>query len=300
MKNWLASSLLLFFGVLQGIEYRPWYPDALQLQGELNYRFQSYHSVDAPSSKRGESYSHYQKKKNHYSSDDHFVDSSLMIAFEPFSLQIESEFADTRKRNFDWDHVSLAGRYLWLNDNVGDPVSLSTGVSLRRAWREAVNDISSFHHGRNEAFFHVALGKQKIEGDTWLSRWWGVLGIGTADRWTPWIAANAAYEWNECDSHRLRLYVNSLWGVGNKKLRVHDFGGYGPIAHRSIDIGLRYSYEFDYLGLISIDYARRVYAHNFPDDVNTLTVSYIYPFGPEGIYYILKAYSLMTGKMNPW
>lgn len=280
----LLGLMLFFPSVVQAVDLKPWFTRAYQLQGLIDYRFQSYHSVDAPS------------KSSHYSSNDHFVDGSLMFVYEPFSLQLETEFADTKKRNFDWDHVSFTGRYLWLDDNIGDPVSLTTGLTVSRAWREAVNDISSFHHGRNEAFLHVAIGKQNIEGSTWLSRWWGVLGIGTADRWTPWIVANAAYEWNSCDTHRLRLYVNSLWGCGGRKLKAQDFGGYGPINHRSIDIGVRYSYEFDYYGMLSIDYARRVYAHNFPDNANILTLCYIYPFGPEGTYYILKAF----GKKTPF
>ena len=187
-----------------------------------------------------------------------------------------------------------------MDDDIGDPFSLTMGLSLNRAWREAVNDISSFHHGRNEAFLHMAIGKQDIQGSTWLSRWWGVVGIGTADRWTPWIVANAAYEWNQYDPHRLRLYVNSLWGCGTRKLDVCDFGGYGPLDHRSIDIGLYYSYELDYYGMLSIDYAHRVYARNFPDNANIVTLSYIYPFGPEADYYLLKIRSVFTDKVSPF
>lgn len=280
---------LIFFSIpLFAIDLKPWYPDPLILEGLLDYRFQWYHSVDAPS------------KHGHYSSNDHFVDGSLMFVYDPFSYQLEAEWADTKKRNFDWDHICFTGRYLWLDDNIGDPISLSTGLTLSRAWREAVNDISSFHHGKNELFLHMAFGKQKIEGSAWLSRWWGVFGIGTADRWTPWIVANAAYEWNQCEPHRFRLYINSLWGCGSRKLKVHDFGGYGPINHRSIDIGLRYSYQLDYYGLLSLDYAHRVYAHNFPDNANIATLCYIYPFGPEGTAYVLKAYSIITGNKSPF
>lgn len=279
--------MLFFPTCIQGIDLKPWYSRDLQVQGTLDYRFQSYHSVDAP-------------KKNHYSSNDHFVEGSLMAIYAPFSLQLETEFADTKKRNFDWDHISLCGRYLWLDDDIGDPFSLTTGLTLGRAWREAVNDISSFHHGRNELFLHVALGKQNIKGATWLTRWWGIFGIGTADRWTPWIAANVNYEWNQCPPHRLRLYINSLWGCGRHQLKVKEFGGYGKIDHRSIDIGVRYSYEFDYYGLVSLDYAHRVYAHNFPDNANIWTFCYIYPFGPEGDYLLLKARSWFSETKSPF
>lgn len=288
MIRLLTTTLLFLSGFSFAIDLKPWYARSLQLYGSLDYRFQSYASVDAPSS---------QKK---YSSDDHFLDANLSIVFDPYSIQVESVWADTRKRNFDWDHLAISGRYLWLDDDIGDPFSFNTGITLSRAWKEAVNDISSFHHGQNEAFFHASLGKQEIVGSSWLTRWWTVLGIGIADRWTPWIVANASYEWNQYDPHRLRLYINSLWGCGTKKLDVCDFGGYGPIDHRSIDVGFRYSYEFDYWGFVFIDYARRMYAHNYPDNTNLLTISYIYPFGPEGDYYILKAYHLLTGKKTPF
>lgn len=288
IQQLLLIFLLFFPVILHGIELKPWYFPNYQLQGKIDYRFQSYQSVDAP------------HKKGHYSSNDHFVDGSFIFVKDFFSYQLMAEGADTKKRNFDWDHIGLTARYQWLDDNIGDSLSLTTGLTLKRAWREAVNDISSFHHGRNEAFLHVAFGKQNIKGSQWLSRWWGVLGIGTADRWTPWIVANATYEWNFCERHRLSLYVDSLWGCGRRKLHVNDFGGYGPIDHRSIDIGLSYCYELDYYGLISIDFAHRVYAHNYPDNANLLTISYTYPFGPEATYYILKAYSLVTNKKNPF
>ena len=292
MKNWffkpssihLLMVLSVFFVIpalwLQGTDLKPWYPSSLQVNGEVDYRFQYYPCVDAP---------HCQP---HYSSTDHFLEGSLLFVFDPLSVQMEGEWADTKKRSFDWDHVSLTARYLWLDDNLGDSVSLTTGVTLSRAWREAVNDISSFHHGRNELFLHAALGKQSLQEAFWKTGWWGVIGIGTADRWTPWIVANANYEWNSLSAHRLNLYVNSLWGCGSKKINICRFGGYGPVDHRSIDIGLKYTYVFDYCGYLSFEYARRVYAHNFPDQANQFKISYIYPFGPEGDYFLLKAYSL--------
>lgn len=284
-----ALFLCLFFtSLLQGIELKPWYSRALNVQGILDYRFQTYPSV-ATSHKNG-----------HYSSDDQFVDGSFIFVYEPYSIQIETLLANTKKRSFDWDNISLTLRYLCLDDNIGDPFSLTTGLTLGRAWREAVNDISSFHHGRNEAFFHVALGKQKIQGASFLSRWWTVLGIGTADRWTAWLVANAAYEWNYFEPHRFGIYVNSLWGCGTHALKVEDFGGYGPLDHRSVDIGIRYTYELDYYGSLNISYARRVYASNFPENTNQVVASYIYPFGPEANAYLLKAYSLFGGNPKPF
>lgn len=267
-------------------EFKPWYARSLQLEGRLLDRFQFYPSVDAP------------HKEPHYSSYDHFIEGSLGFVFDPFSFQIETVGAHTKKRHLGWDHISLTGRYLWLDDDKGDKISLSTGVTLGKAWRAAVNDISSFHHGQNEVFLHLAVGKQVISGSQWLSRWWSICGIGTADRWTPWIVADCAYEWSMYEIHCFKLYVNTLWGCGNHKLKVQNFGGYGPINHRSIDIGMHYSYELDCGGIFCIDYARRVYAHNFPEKTNQITFCFLYPFGPEGDYLILKAYTLLTGKTS--
>lgn len=288
MKKGLFYVILFLPALLQAIDLKPWYSRDLQLQGRLDSRFQSYPSVQTPC------------KDSHYSSDDLFFNGSFLFIYAPTSIEVGSELAITKKRKVAWDNIHLTGRYLWLDDDKGDPVSFTTGLTLSRAWKEAVDDISSFHHGRNEAFLHMALGKQKIKGSTWQSRWWGILGIGTADKWTPWIVANAAYEWNLCDPHRIRLFVNTLWGCGRKELNTCDFKGYGTIDHRSIDLGLRYTYQLDYYGILSIGYIRRVYAHNFPERVNIFTFQYIYPFGPEGDYLILKAYSLITGKSNPF
>ena len=286
--NFLSLICIFLQTDIHATDLKPWFAKHLQVQGLVDYRYQTYSSLDAPQA----------SKK--YSSDDSFVDASLIFVRDPFSLQVEAQFADTRKRNFDWDHVGLTARYLILDDNIGDPFSLSSGLTLSRAWREAVNDISSFHHGQNEAFFHLAIGRQKVLENEWICRAWSVLGLGTADRWTPWIVADAAYEWiNPCSSLRYKLFVNTLWGCGNHKLRVEDFGGYSKINHQSIDLGLGITKQFDYYGTLSFNYSYRVYAHNYPNRASNFVVSYNYPFGPDADYYLLKVTSLF-GDVSPF
>lgn len=288
IKRLCLPLLLLMALHLNATDWKPWYPRSLQLLGQLDYTFQTFNSVATKGHKRS------------YRSCDHFITNNVMGILEPYSIELETQLADTRKRHLDWDHISLTGRYLLLDDDIGDPISLSTGLTFSRAWREAVNDIGSFHHGRNEAIFHVAIGKQEIVGAGWISRKWAVLGIGTADRWTPWLIANAAYEWNFWYPHRWGIYLNSLWGMGKRRLNIEDFGGYGPIAHRSVDLSIRYTFECDYMGCFYLDYSYRIYAHNFPNHASRVSINYIYPFGPEADFYLLKFYTFLGGKASLW
>ena len=67
--------------------------------------------------------------------------------------------------------------------------------------------------------------------------------------------------------------------MGGNALNLHHrFEGYGPIAHRSIDIGFRATKYTECAGNWIFEYTQRVYALNFPDYANLLRVSFIYPY----------------------
>ncbi|MES2273792.1 MAG: hypothetical protein V4487_06335, partial [Chlamydiota bacterium] len=48
-----------------------------------------------------------------------------------WSIDTDLQFADTTQQSFNFRTVALQARYLWLDDIVGDPVSLTTGANIR-------------------------------------------------------------------------------------------------------------------------------------------------------------------------
>lgn len=265
----LATILLAASTLSEATELMPWFDTNLQIEARTSYTFQTYPSLAG------------NRHCRHYSSDDSFLTASLYLsALEMLNLELELTAAETHKHDFGFDNFRLTARYLWLDDIIGDPVSLITGLTVTQAVHRSLHDPSSFHHGKIEAELHASLGRELTCHDTWILRWWGALGIGQADVGWPWIRGNFTTEVRVADGQWARGFIHTLWGLGHKSIHSpHSFHGYGPIRHQSIDLGAGYDYRFDIWGTLSLEYAFRVYARNFPKHANRITISYLYPFG---------------------
>ncbi|MBS4168890.1 hypothetical protein [Parachlamydia sp. AcF125] len=271
MRKILLFSLFLWgcfsISISHALDFSPWYGRNLEIQSRLFNRIQAYSSVNAKGSSR-------------YSSTDYFLEGSLSVPIlDLINVEIECGFLKTHRHSFNFDHLSLLGRYLWMNDVIGERVSLVTGVAFTQVFRQGLNDISVFHHGGFEIEPHIAWGKEVSSEEFWTSRGWGLLALGIADQGAPWIRANLHWENNHGDRHQWGMFVRSLWGLGTRRLRIHKFQGYGRVRHQSVDCGAKYQYAWDSTATAEIEFGMRVYAHNCPRTASQLTISILYPFG---------------------
>lgn len=268
----LALYSLFFFAmhsVLPATETMPWFGNVMEFEFRSSYTFRHYDSVDSRAS------------TGNYSSDDHLLNLSLALSpVTQWTGEVELLVTRTSEQGFSVSHLKATGRYLWTDDIIGDPVSLTTGASLTVPVKTSQQDISLGYHGDVEAEIHAALGKEITSCSSWLARGWAVASVGIANLGSPWVAFETSVEGNCNDCHYLRGFVVGRWGIGDKDLDVtkEPFPGYSRIDHRSIDVGVRYSYRIDYCGVLSIEFGRRVLARNFPEDVSTYTITYFWPF----------------------
>lgn len=266
--NWYFQTFIcLFPGIICATEFAPWLDKDFEFQPRMTVLHQSYHSIATSS------------RSIHHASYDRFYTGSIGLSAFDWSGEVETTLADTSHQRGACDNIRLTARYRWLSDIIDDPFTVTTGITATQAFRHSVRDISSFHHGQLAGEAHIAIGKETAYQSFWQSRWWTVVGVGIADQGYPWIRFNASWEKNLCIQHQFRLFLHSLYGLGHHNLHSsHHFRGYGPIRHRSIDVGMRYSYEFVSAGNLSIEYARRIFAENFPSQTNLFLLSYLYPF----------------------
>lgn len=259
---WVCSSLC-------ATELLPWYGQALEIETRGAFQLQAYntissenHSVRCPAS-------------------DLFFDLSAGSSFNDIAGELEAIATDSRYTRFGMDCIKLTGRYRWLNDIIADPVSLVTGFSVAQVFKPGLRNLSSFHHGGIEGELHLSVGRENSYMQFWTSRYWGVAGVGIADSGYPWVRGDVAWEHNFFESHKIRLFANSLWGLGYKSLPCcHGFHGYGRIRHQLVDLGIRYSRFLACNGItFNFEYAFRVFARNCPREVNIVYVSLNYPFG---------------------
>lgn len=260
--------LILSLSSLHGTERAPWFSRNLELQPKMAYTYQTYNSFNTN-----------HRPKSH-GSDNSFLNVSLSGAYAQYSMEIEVNAAATRHRMFTCSDITLTGRYQLLDDVVADPVSLTVGLSLAQVFKLALHDLSCFYHGGFQGEIDVAVGKELSCDQSWQSRWWGILGFGVADHGSPWVRGDLNWEKNWEEVHRVRLGLESLWGLGHRGLQIQKhFRGYGPVRHQSIDALASYTYATDCYGIWTVGCGGRLYALNCPRGAVCCSISLLYPFG---------------------
>jgi hypothetical protein len=267
VKRFVFTIILIgFAAAVQALDLKPWYETDFELYPRVDFLYQQYSQIDSSASSR------------HQSRNDLFITLGISGSYTPWEAWVESTLVHTRRRCLDYDNLRVTGRYQWMSDTIGDSVCLTTGLILTISSKNALENIGSFHHATFETEANISIGKETICLQDWLTRYWGIFGIGMGIHGSPWGRLDLAWE-NRCSENLFfRLFLNFLWGFGNHSLRFHHFEGYGNIRHRSIDIGAKLTKDFC-IGILSFEYAHRVYACNFPAHTNLFLFRYSYPFG---------------------
>jgi hypothetical protein len=270
----MRKYLIVFFWCLPilgwSTQLLPWYGEAFQMEARTAIAYQTYRDIDSGG------------RLVRHPSDDYFLHGSLSSFFgyeELWAAEIEAVLADKRHHHFNLDSIRLTGRYLLADDVRGDPLSIVVGVTAVQSLAISVNDISSFHHSKWEGECHLSLGRETASGKGWMSRWWLLTAIGTADVGSPWLRGMATLEWRVSKQTEFSLFAHWLQGFGSHRLNPDDFHGYGNIRHYSLDIGFRYTSEIDSFGSFYIEYINRPYACNCPAYTNIIKLNLFYPFG---------------------
>lgn len=247
-------------------DYKPWYGRVLELDARAEVLMQAFEHVDSH---------HCSGKRREF---DTFVDlSASMAVWEGIAAELEVIALQSRHQSFGMDAIRFTGRYQWLNDVVGDPVSLSTGVTVSSIFPPARKNVATFDHGGVACEAHVAVGREMSCMQYWTSRAWGVFAAGIADVGSPWLRGNIGWEHNWCNTHYFELSADSIWGLGGDELNLCYFYGYGSIQYQAIDLEVRYSYQCDFGPLLSAGYGYRVYARNAPQNVNFVLLRVEWP-----------------------
>jgi len=260
--------LLLFPCTLFGFVLQPWYSPIGEFQLRSAYSYRYYPSVSQG------------KNPSSYHSHDHRLDLNFGVQFWPnWDLQFESDFLHSRKLNWGTERVGLQVRHLFLDDVVGDPISLSVGFQGFYVPTRSLRDVSVPYHAQGNLELGVAIGKEIDKTYNWLFRFWGFCGVGIANRGMPWIRPLMAAEMKFKQRHVLKAFTESYIGFGRSHhVDINDFNGYAKIAHRSINLGLNYTYLFRIWGSLSLEGAYRLYAYSFPKHAVTAKIAYHLPF----------------------
>jgi hypothetical protein len=197
-----------------------------------------------------------------------------------FQGEVQLEFADSPKMRWGLRSSALQLRYLLLDQLMqGDPLNLAVGANLRIAQFRSLKDASSPYHGHVNGELNFSIGREWSNGPYWTLHPFAYLGVGQANKGYPWINPIFAFQQNFQDRHQYQVFLNGYFGFGgHKEVNIDHFRGYAKIQHRSIDIGGGYRYLFDIWGSITVQYAYRLWAKSFPENVNLFLIRYEIPF----------------------
>lgn len=257
-------------------EYHPWYNQTMVGEIRNTHRIYTYDRVESPTGDLPDS--------------DTAYTMTLAFGINPIDVftgsysddwygEAELNLMSSHQHSFGFDDVRLTVRKRFLEDIVGDPVTLTAGATLIAAWRQALYDLSSFHHGLYEAEFHLAAGKEWSCGARWVHRIWGLALVGVAEQGSPWLKGRLVYDFNQNDRWFYQFFCEALWGLGKDDLDLGvPFRGYGPIRHQSIDLGTEIRYQTESGNSIAFKAARRVHEKDFPENARMFYLEIFIPF----------------------
>ena len=268
MKN---SVFFLFCAAsfsLISLETKPWLGNVYEWQLQGAFTYSRYAKVDDAS-----------MQLSHPSNDKFYVMDLSFTPSESFDFEAEMEFADTPRQSLGLQSYALQGRYLWLNDISGDVCSLISGFNVREASRRSLHDVSCPYHSDFNFELTTAAGKEWSKQEWWISRCYGLLGLGIANHGAPWLRAMAIFEANRNNRNRLMVALEGYFGFGPKRHPdVDHFDGWGKFHHQSIDCAVGYAHHLPVWGTLGLRYAYRLFANTFPAHVNFITFYYQFPF----------------------
>ena len=268
MKKWLFTAF--FFPFLMGfsIELQPWFGDVYEFHFLGSYAYSWFHSVQGSRPPFNQ-----------------FFQSNLIylaLDFSPspvWSVDMDLQFADTSKVPFNFRSAAVQARYLWLDDIVGDPVSLVTGASIRTTATSSLKDVSCPSHGNVDFEVNFSLGKEFDSSDRWRFRTWVFGAVGHANRGAPWVRGTVALETNINDVHKWAVFADGVNGYGrHTHINVDHFFGYARVREKAIDLRIRYGCRTGVWGTVRLEYMHRVLAKAAPQRVNAFIISYLLPF----------------------
>ncbi len=261
--------MLLLLPILgASVETQPWFGDCLEFHFLGGYAYSYFNQVD--------------HGVPQLTSTFHSNVGYVGLDFSPtpeWSLDSDLQVAGTTKEEFNFRSVALQARYLWLDDIVGDRISLATGANVRFTNTASLRDVSCPSHANFDFEFNVAFGKEFDVSNYWAWRFWGYGAVGHANRGSPWVRGILAVETNYDDQHKFAFLALGSNGYGrHTAVLIDDFNGYAKIRQKSIDLAFRYGYRVGVWGTLRFEYMRRVLAKSCPEEVNSFVFSYLLPF----------------------
>ncbi len=249
---------------LWALKNDPWIPPPYEFHSKVNYAFSYFPSVANAINPVD------------YSSFVNQLGLEINASVSPtLFFELEVEFDNSSKVEFDLLSVAPAIKYQMLNDLVGDPIALLVGAYFRYVPENRLVDVATEYSGMYNFDFLLSIGKEVEHSESMIGRGFAMFDVGIATEGMPWILADIVGEGLLFKHHVLLMGIEGFFGFGSLDVvNVNDFYGYGNIDHNSMDVKVGYGYKFSVWGELSFLYKRRVVAIAAPSDTDFFGLQY--------------------------
>ena len=253
---------------LYSLDQSPWLGDVYEFNTKTDVSYSHYRYIDQAKEQPAYAYRSYLTKET-----------LSFTASDVLELEWEMELARTPFQLYGFRSSALGARYCLLNDIAGDLFSITLGANMRGVGGRSVKDVNSPYSSYLNTEIMASIGKEFTKQKDWATRGYAAGFVGLANHGSAWNRFELAFEGKFLSSQVLKTIMTGYFGYGPKKMvDINHFHGWGEVAHRSLDLGMQYRYCFTFFGELALSYAYRVFAKSYPQNQQTIEVSYSLPF----------------------
>lgn len=253
---------------MYSLDESPWFGDVYEFATKTDLSCSYYRYIDQAKEQPSYTYRSYLTKET-----------LSFTASEALAFELEVELARTPYQLYGFRSSALAARYRLLDDVAGGFLSLVLGGNMRAVGGRSVRDVNSPYSSYLNTEVMASLGKEFTKDKDWKTKGYLVGALGLANHGSIWNRLEMVYEGKVLSAQVMQAFMSGYFGYGPKnQVNISDFHGWGQIAHRSLDIGLQYRYCFSLWGDLALSYAYRVFAKSYPQNQQTIQISYMLPF----------------------
>lgn len=182
---------------------------------------------------------------------------------------------------FNMQATRLEAQYLWKNDLVGDPISLSTGLSFIFPKHKGCYNLSKVPYSSSNAELHICMGKEQAQGPSYESRIFATFTMGIKNKGAPWSKARFLYEHNLQDRFKVSIFTEGAYAFSKRQWQsIPNESELSRGAFRFCNVGLEGTYVWDFVGEWNLGIQKRIYARNLPSDTLGVSLGFFIPFFP--------------------
>lgn len=265
-KGVVVCSLLCF--PVWALQESPWLGNTYQMEMDVREAYQVYRHIDHAFVQPSHSYRSY------------ITQTSLLASPAPdWEVELEVELARTPYQLYGFRSAAGAFRFLFWDDNRGDPCALALGAIFRGVRGRSVHDVSSPYASYMNYELFGSCGKDLVVfSPQKVLKGFMMLSLGLPNQGALWDRGYAELEYRK-DASSFLIFTSAYVGYGASRLvDLSHFTGWSHQRHGNVDLGASYRFHSALWGTLSCFYSYRVYAYSYPQNTQTIELSYILPF----------------------